>query len=91
MQEIENLPDDYMQELHIKIGKKVKKIREEKGLTQLQLSQAIGHKSVTVISRAEIYYKNQHFNIEHLAKIAFVLEVDLCELLDFEKSTSKAK
>ena len=82
MQEIENLPDDYMQQLHIKIGKKVKKIREEKGLTQLQLSQAIGHKSVTVISRAEIYYKKQHFNIEHLVKIAFVLEVDMCDLLD---------
>jgi len=84
MQEIENLPDDYMQQLHMKIGKKVKKIREEKGLTQLQLSQAIGHKSVTVVSRAEIYYKKQHFNIEHLAKIAFVLEVDMCEFLNFE-------
>jgi len=84
MQELENLPDDYMQELHMKIGKKVKKIREEKGLTQLQLSQAIGHKSVTVISRAEIYYKKQHFNIEHLVKIAFVLEVDICEFLNFE-------
>ena len=84
MQEIENLPDDYMQKLHINIGKKVKKIREEKGLTQLQLSQAIGHKSVTVISRAEIYYKKQHFNIEHLVKIAFVLDVDICEFLNFE-------
>lgn len=84
MQEIENLPDDYMQDLHIKIGKNVKKIREEKGLTQLQLSQAIGHKSVTVISRAEIYYKKQHFNIEHLVKIAFVLNVDMCEFLNFE-------
>lgn len=84
MREIESLPDDYMQQLHIKIGKKVKEIREKKGLTQLQLSQAIGHKSVTVISRAEIYYKKQHFNIEHLVKIAFVLEVDTCEFLDFE-------
>lgn len=84
MQEIENLPDDYVQQLHIKIGKKVKEIREKKGLTQLQLSQAIGHKSVTVISRAEIYYKKQHFNIEHLVKIAFVLKVDICEFLDFK-------
>jgi transcriptional regulator with XRE-family HTH domain len=85
MQEIENLPNDYMHKLHINIGKKVKQIREEKGLTQLQLSQAIGHKSVTIISRAEIHYNNkQRFNIEHLAKIAFVLEVDMCEFFNFE-------
>ena len=63
------------------IGKNVKKAREEKGLTQLQLSQAIGHKSVTIISRAEICYKGQHFNIEHLSKIAHILEIDICELL----------
>jgi hypothetical protein len=42
----------------------------------------IGHKSVTIVSRAEIFYKGQHFNIEqHLAKIAFVLDIDICNLL----------
>jgi len=43
----------------------------------LALSQAIGHKSVSVISYAEIYHKNYHFNLEHLGKIAFVLDVDI--------------
>jgi len=81
MQDIEKLSNDYIEKLHIKIGKNVKKAREEKGLTQLQLSQAIGHKSVTIISRAEICYRGQHFNIEHLCKIAFVLEIDMCQLL----------
>ncbi|QOY51700.1 helix-turn-helix domain-containing protein [Candidatus Sulfurimonas baltica] len=81
MQDIDNLPDDHIEQLHIQIGKNVKKAREEKGLTQLQLSQAIGHKSVTIISRAEICYKGQHFNIEHLSKIAHILEIDICELL----------
>jgi ribosome-binding protein aMBF1 (putative translation factor) len=81
MQDIEQLPNDYVEKLHIQIGKNVKKAREEKGLTQLQLSQAIGHKSVTIVSRAEICYKRQHFNIEHLCKIAFVLEIDICQLL----------
>lgn len=78
MQDINNLPDNYIEQLHVKIGKNVKSARESKGLTQLQLSQLIGHNSVTVISRAEIYYKKQHFNIEHLAKIAYVLEIDIC-------------
>jgi len=78
MNDCNDLPDDLIKELYVKIGKNVKRHRESKGLTQLQLSQAIGHKSVTIISRAEICYKGQHFNIEHLAKIAHVLEVDLC-------------
>jgi len=81
MQDIEQLSDDYIEQLHIQIGKNVKKAREEKGLTQLQLSQSIGHKSVTIISRAEICYRGQHFNIEHLCKIAFVLDIDMCQLL----------
>ncbi len=82
MQDISDLPDDYIGQLHLKIGKNVKRAREKKGLTQLQISQLIGHKSVTIISRAEICYKGQHFNIEHLAKIAYVLELNLCDFFD---------
>jgi transcriptional regulator with XRE-family HTH domain len=89
MQDIESLPSNYIMQLHTQIGKNVKHVREEKGLTQLQLSQAIGHKSVTIISRAEICYKGQHFNIEHLAKIAYVLETDICEFLDFKNFKKK--
>ena len=82
MQDIDNLSENYIQQLHVNIGEKIKKARETKGLTQLQLSQAIGHKSVTIISRAEICYKGQHFNVEHLAKIAYVLEVDICQFFN---------
>ena len=78
MNDFNELPNDFIKEIYIKVGKNVKRYRESKRLTQLQLSQAIGHKSVTIVSRAEICYKGQHFNIEHLAKIAHVLEVDLC-------------
>lgn len=54
-----------------------KKARELRGLTQLELSLAIGHKSVSGVSCAEIYHKRQHFNIEHLLKIAQALEVNI--------------
>ncbi len=81
MQDEELLPEDFISNLHKNIGINVKKEREKKGLSQLLLSQAIGHKSVTIISRAEIYYKGQHFNIEHLAKIAYALDLDICDLL----------
>lgn len=81
MRDVESLPEDFVDSLYRNIGLNVKKEREKKGLSQLQLSQMIGHKSVTIVSRAEIFYKGQHFNIEHLAKIAFVLDIDICNLL----------
>ena len=79
MDDIIDLPDDYIDQTYIEIGKNVKRIRMEKGFSQLKLAQAIGHKSLSIISLAEIYYNKQHFNIEHLVKIAYVLEVNICD------------
>ncbi|TKX28517.1 transcriptional regulator [Campylobacter sp. MIT 12-5580] len=79
---ITNLKDDYIASAHKIIGANVKKARIAKGLTQLELSLAMGHKSVSVVSCAEIYHKNQHFNIEHLLKIARILEVDIQEFFE---------
>ncbi len=81
MRDLESLPEDFVDSLHRNIGLNVKKERKKKGLSQLQLSQTIGHKSVTIVSRAEIFYKGQHFNVEHLSKIAYVLEIDIKELI----------
>lgn len=74
-----DLPDDYIDKIYIEIGQNVKKIRMEKGMSQLKLAQSIGHKSLSIVSLAEIYHNKQHFNIEHLVKIAYVLDVDICE------------
>ena len=59
--------------IHIQIGKNVKKLREKHQLTQMELAQELGFKSVSIISQGEIYKNKQHFNIIHLAKIACVL------------------
>lgn len=77
LKNIEDLDENSTQELYKKIGLTVKKIRESKGLSQLALSQAIGFKSVTIVSCCEICYKNYHFNIEHLHKIAYILDVPI--------------
>ncbi|MBU1658698.1 helix-turn-helix domain-containing protein [bacterium] len=74
-----SITDEKMLEIYKKIGQKVKDIRNEKGVSQLALAMAIGHKAVGTISMAEICLNNKHFNIEHLVKIAEVLEVDVCE------------
>lgn len=68
-----------MDGIYKKIGQNVKQIRQQKGVSQLALAMAIGHKAVGTISMAELNINKKHFNIEHLAKIADVLEVDICE------------
>ncbi|MCW8895864.1 MAG: helix-turn-helix domain-containing protein [Sulfurimonas sp.] len=81
MRSIEELPLETMNNFHKQIGLNVKKYRNKKGYTQLQLSQALGHKSVGLVSQAELYLKKQHFNLEHLYKIAFILECDISDLI----------
>lgn len=61
------------------IGQNVKRLRKEKKVSQLELGLAIGHTGVGTISVAEVYYNSKHFNLEHLYKIAAVLECDICE------------
>ena len=79
MKYIDDMSDTYINDFHKIIGLNVKRLRKEKDLSQLDLAHRIGHKSVSIISCAEINHKNNHFNIEHLLKIAYVLEVDIYE------------
>ncbi len=80
MKDIDELPNNFSENLHKQIGANVKRIRQERNISQLKLAYALGYKSVSPISSAEIYYNKIHFNVDHLAKIAYVLEVDICEL-----------
>jgi transcriptional regulator with XRE-family HTH domain len=77
-----SITDKKMEKIYKHIGQNVAKIRKEKGVSQLALSLAIGHKAVGTISMAEICTNNKHFNIKHLVKIADVLEVDVCEFFE---------
>ena len=71
--------DEKMQSIYKRIGLNVKRIRQSKNVSQLALALAIGHKAVGTVSMAELCINNKHFNIEHLVKIAEVLEVDICD------------
>lgn len=77
---IENLEEKRVDEFYINVGKNVKKLRQKRGLTQLQLSEALGFKSVGLVSQAELYLNKQHFNLKHLYLISLVLE---CDMKDF--------
>ncbi|MDD2652396.1 MAG: helix-turn-helix transcriptional regulator [Sulfurimonas sp.] len=76
---MQDITESDIDTLHRKIGANVMRIRKEKGITQLELALSIGLKSVGLISVAEIYHNKKHFNIEHLYKIACVLDVEIVE------------
>ena len=74
-----SIDDAKMQKIYKRIGLNVKKARQSKNISQLALALAIGHKAVGTVSMAELCINNKHFNIEHLVKIAEVLEVNVCD------------
>jgi transcriptional regulator with XRE-family HTH domain len=57
----------------------IKRIRKEKNITQTELAQTIGHKSVSTIGQIESGYKNKHYNLEQIYKISYALDVSICE------------
>lgn len=59
------------------VSKNVIKIRKEKKISQLKLANAIGHQNATFLGKAELLVENKHFNLEHLFKISYVLNVDI--------------
>ena len=76
-----SINDKKMLDIYKTIGQNVKRIRKEKKISQLALSLAIGHKAVGTVSMSELCINGKHFNIEHIYKIADVLDVDVCEFL----------
>lgn len=79
---VTNITDEDIIEIYKTIGKNVKKNRKLKNVSQLKLALSIGHKAVGTVSMSELCINKKHFNIEHLVKIADVLEIDVKDLLE---------
>ena len=62
------------------VSANVKKYRQAKGLTQMQLALEIGMSGGAYLGRAELRKDNHHFNIRHIAKISKVLGIEIGEL-----------
>jgi len=73
---IEDL-DKKTKEIYNTISINVVKYRKEKGFSQLQLALDIGLTGNAFIARAETRTNNAHFNIEHIVKIATILDIDI--------------
>ena len=74
-----------VEKMHDQIRNNVKYLREKKHKSQLEMALAIGHSSSAFYAKAELGIQHKKFNIEHLCKIAEVLEVDIG---DFFKDSS---
>jgi transcriptional regulator with XRE-family HTH domain len=67
----------YSEQVLSTVSKNVKKYRELRGYTQMQLALEIGMSGGAYLGRAELRKPNHHFNIKHIAKISKVLEIDI--------------
>lgn len=76
-----NLSDNDIQQLYKSISSKVRFKREQKEVSQLELSLEIGIKSVAFYSNCENNKNGKHFNLEHLYKISKALDINICELI----------
>ena len=80
--EIIEFTESELVDFYKKIGQNVKKYREEKGITQMELAHAMGHNSVGHIAKAEINKYGKHFSLEHIYKIAKILGIKTSQLID---------
>ena len=79
--EFYDFTEEELDVFYSKIGSNVKKFREKRGYTQMQLALAIEHNSMGHIAKAELYKYGKHFSLEQLYKIAKVLEISPSTLL----------
>ena len=70
-----------IESFHRFIGRRVKHLRQQQGLSQLQLALAMGFNSVSSVAKAETGVENKHFNLEHLYRISKILEIDVCDFM----------
>lgn len=78
--------EEDLQAFYKLVGQNVKNIRNEKGISQLQLANLIGHDSVAHIAKAELNKYGKRFNLEHLYKISLALNVDIKRFFDGTES-----
>lgn len=83
-----DINDDDLKYFYKIVSKNVIRIRKNKNVSQLDLATSIGHTSATFLGKAEILAENRHFNMEHIYKIALVLNVDISEFFKGIKTTS---
>jgi len=88
MQYLSIVSDEALNNFYKNISENIKKIRKEKNKPQLDLVLEMGLKSTSFYSKCENSKDNHHFNLEHIYKIATILNIDIKDLFDGIETTS---
>jgi len=70
---------------------KIKKIRKERKISQLDLALILGHKSPNYIAKIETRKHGVNYNLHHIYTIAKAFELDFNELLPNKKECIEFK
>lgn len=84
-----NVDDDEIKNFYKIISHNVKRFRNQKNMSQLELALIIGQRGNAFYNYAENNTNNKHFNLEHLYKISQALDIPLCKFLENKKHKIK--
>lgn len=79
---IANADSEEISDFYKIVSKNVKKYRNEKNMSQLELALTIGQKGNAFYNYAENNTNNKHFNLEHLYKIAKALDIPIAKFFE---------
>ena len=77
-----NADDEEIKNFYIMVSRNVKKYRNEKNISQLELAFTIGQKGSAFYNYAENNTNDMHFNMEHIYKIAKALDVPIAKFFE---------
>lgn len=88
MKNLSLVKDEDINNFYKIVSENVKRIRTEKNKPQLDLVLEMGLKSTAFYSRCENFKDNHHFNMEHIFKIALILNVNINEFFKDIETTN---
>lgn len=89
MKDLSVVNEEELNNFYETISNNVQRLRKEKNKPQLDLVLEMGLKSTSFYSKCENSKDEHHFNLEHIYKIAVVLNVDIVEFFKDIKTTNK--
>lgn len=76
---VSEITEEESNKFHQNISKNVRRIRQEKLLTQLDVSLALGFSNPSFVTNAESEKSDKKFNLNQLHKLSIIFEVNICE------------
>jgi len=80
MRDLSIVSEENLSNFYKIVSHNVQRLRKEKKKPQLDLVLEMGLKSTSFYSKCENSKDNHHFNLEHIYKIAVILNVEIQEL-----------